>query len=64
MFLTFALILAGGFYSLFYLYDRDIFLACVFLPAVYHFIFEIGSSWVKNDYCILAEFQAYDKKEL
>ncbi len=39
MFLTYVLILAGGFYSLFYLYDKDIFLACLFLPLIYHFIF-------------------------
>jgi hypothetical protein len=56
MLLTYILILAGGLYSLLYLNDKNIFLACIFLPIIYHFVFEIGMAWIKNDYCILADF--------
>lgn len=46
--MTYILILAVGFYSLFYLESLNIFLGCLFLPIVYTLVFEIGIAWIKN----------------
>lgn len=54
MLLTYLLILVAGLYSLLYLNDKNIFLGCIFLPIIYLFVSQIGTSWIKNDYCILA----------
>lgn len=64
MILTYLLIIAGGLYSLFYLNDKNIFLACLFLPFLYLLIFEIGAAWVRNDYAILADTEEYNKREI
>jgi hypothetical protein len=64
MILTYLLIIIGGLYCLLYLNDKDIFLACAFLPFIYFLIFEIGSSWVKNDFSILADTEEHNRREL
>jgi hypothetical protein len=63
MVLTYFLILGGGLYCYFYLFDKNIFLACIFLPLIYIFVFELGAYWVKNHYAVLADTDEFNKKE-